>query len=122
LKISKSDFCALNIDNKFNQNIFYLHHLTTKHFCPAIARRDFCGQASVGSCASCASYIREAFALRGKLNPKKLTGLIIWRLRDQAARMVEDFSESEKVEDSAEGTNAFENLLEVINEEPSETS
>ena len=70
----------------------------------------------MGSCASCASYIKEAFVLRGRLNPKRLTGLIIWRLRDQAARLVEDFSQREEVEDSTEG-NAFENLLEVLNEE-----
>ena len=105
ITLERDEFFALKIDTS-GINSYFAHNLVNKHFCSSVSRRGMCG-----SCLTCVSYIREAFQFFGK--PKSPVGLLIWRLKDQAARFVDDhhlipISETEYGED------AFGSLLEEL--------
>ena len=105
--VERSEFFALKI-NTGDINPFYAHSLVNKYFCSSVSRRGMCG-----SCLTCVPYIRKAFQFHGK--PEKPVGLLIWKLKDQAARFVDDhhlipISETEYGED------AFGSLLEELDE------
>lgn len=91
MEINQKDFLKLNLSCPFS--IFHAARLTQSNYCGSLSSRNFCGKVDMGNCNRCYKYIRAAFA--GLREAKSPTGLLVWRLRDQAAKAADTFSAPE---------------------------
>lgn len=106
MQIPKEEFIALDVPDTPHKWLFW--GMARKHFCPVMTRRNLCKLEEAGSCSLCAPFIKEAYRLEmADGNP---VGLLVWRLRDQAARAAE-----RPVPTPKDGTNnPFERYLETL--------
>lgn len=102
----------LDLELHTDVNIFFAWQLVRKHFCPVMSQRGMCGRVETENCNLCVKHLRTAFDFGGAENP---IGLLIWKLREQAALIADEAQANREVDRETAG-DAFGAILEELDE------
>lgn len=109
--IPRNTFLDLELDTPVN--IYFAWTLVRKNFCPAMSQRGLCRRVETQNCNVCIKHLRAAFDIYGASNP---VGLLIWKLREQAALIADEVQVNREVNRETAGGNPFEAILEELDD------
>nr|MBN1228912.1 hypothetical protein [Anaerolineae bacterium] len=90
----------------------FVQQETRKNYCWRLQRRGLCGRAGGGTCTACHPYLETASIFRGAV--QNLAGLFQFKLREQAARAIEDLQPPMPDHIHTSGDNPFHSILKEI--------